>query len=191
MKQMPSDYQNLRDEELLRLSLEHPSVFEVLLTRYEDAFLRKARSVLRNNEDAEDVVQETFTKIYVNANRFQPQEGATFSSWGYKILLNTCYTLHQKRKRTTGKQVFMEDEMLYNLSGKENEMKETELRDLAISLLSNLPKHMSRVLHLHFIMGYKEQEIADMEGEKLGAIKTRVFRAKQAMKKLYATQNLE
>jgi RNA polymerase sigma-70 factor (ECF subfamily) len=179
----------MRDEELLRISLDRPSVFEVLVSRYQTPFLRKARTVLRNNEDAEDVVQETFTKIYVNANRFQPQEGATFSSWGYKILLNTCYTLHQKRKRAMGKRVFMEDDLLYNLSGKEDVGKETELRDLAASLLSNLPKHMSRVLHLHFILGYREQEIADMEGEKLGAIKTRVFRAKQAMKRLYAVQN--
>ena len=178
----------MRDEELLRLSIKRPSVFEVLVFRYQVPFLRKARSVLRNNEDAEDSVQETFTKIYMNAGRFEPQEGASFSSWGYKILLNTCYTLHQKRKRTTGKRTYLEDEVLYNLGDKIDEGKNAELRDLVASLLSNLPKHMSRVLHLHFILGYKEQEIAEMEGETLGAVKTRVFRAKRELKKIYAEQ---
>jgi RNA polymerase sigma-70 factor (ECF subfamily) len=186
---MTPDYHSMRDEELLRISLNSPAVFEVLVLRYQTLFLRKARSVLRNKEDSEDAVQETFTKIYMNAGKFQPREGASFSSWGYKILLNTCYTLHQKRKRTSGKRVFADDEFLYNLSSNENVGKEAELRDLAASLLSNLPKHMSRVLHLHFILGFREQEIADMEKETLGTIKTRVFRAKQAMKKIYTIQN--
>ena len=101
----------LTDQELLQLSLKRPAVFEVLVSRYEDAFLRKANSVLHNNEDSEDVVQETFTKIYLNAGRFQPQEGASFSSWAYKILINTCYTFHQKRKKIGGKRVYLEDEM--------------------------------------------------------------------------------
>ncbi len=186
-----ADYTSLRDEELLRLSIESPSVFGVLVERYQAPFLRKAYRVLRNQEDAEDVVQEAFTKIYVNAARFQSQEGATFGSWGYKILLNTCYTFHQKRKRISGKRVYMEDELFYNLSEKKDEEKEMELGDLVATLLSQLPKNLHRVLHLHFIMGYKQQEIADMEGETVGAIKTRVFRAKQELKKIYAIQNGE
>ncbi|MFA5831190.1 MAG: RNA polymerase sigma factor [Candidatus Paceibacterota bacterium] len=185
------DYINLRDEELLRLSIERPSVFGVLVERYQAPFLRKAHHVLRNREDAEDAVQEAFTKIYVNAARFQPQEGASFGSWGYKILLNTCFTFHQKRKRISGKRVFLEDEVLYNLGDKFDEGKEAELGDLVATLLSHLPKNLHRVLHLHFIMGYKQQEIADMEGETLGAVKTRVFRAKRELKKIYAMQNGE
>ena len=41
-----------RDEELLRLSIKHPHMFELLIDRYEDAFLRKAQSVIRGREDA-------------------------------------------------------------------------------------------------------------------------------------------
>ncbi|TRZ53448.1 RNA polymerase sigma factor [bacterium] len=188
---MKENYLTMRDEELLRLSIGNPTVFGVLVDRYQAAFLRKAHRVLRNREDAEDAVQESFTKIYVNAAKFQPQEGASFNSWGYKILLNTCYTLHQKRKKTSGKRVYLEDEIFYNLSDKKEEGKEVELRDMVATLLSHLPKNLHRVLHLHFIMGYKQQEIADMEGESLGAVKTRVFRAKQELKKMYATQNGE
>src|SRR5512146_75715 len=87
------------DEELLALSVAHPSLFALLVRKYEEPFLRKARSIVRDEEDAVDVVQEAFTKIYLNAKKFKPQEGASFSSWGYRILINTALTQYQKRKR--------------------------------------------------------------------------------------------
>ena len=87
------------DEEILRRSIRQPALFEVLLTRYQDAFLRKAQSIVRNQEEAEDIVQEAFAKIYQYANRFVVQDGASFKSWGYKILMNTAFTHYQKRKR--------------------------------------------------------------------------------------------
>jgi len=186
---MSEDYRQKTDEELLRLSVEKPSVFEVLVERYQAPFLRKAHRVLMSREDAEDAVQEAFTKIYMNAARFEPQEGASFGSWGYKILLNTCYTLYQKRKRMTEGRTYMEDEFFFNLSGKDdNGMEDNELRDVVAKLLAHLPKHLHRVLRLHFIMGYRQQEIADMEGETVGAVKTRIFRAKEELRKIYQMQ---
>src|SRR3989344_1239857 len=77
------------DEELLAVSVAHPSLFALLVRKYEAAFLRKALSIVREQEEAEDIVQEAFTKIYLNAKKFAPQEGASFSSWGYQILIKT------------------------------------------------------------------------------------------------------
>lgn len=185
---MREEYQDLRDEDLLRLSGDHPSVFEVLVERYQVPFLRKAMRVLRSREDAEDVVQETFTKIYLNAAKFEPQAGAIFSSWGYKILLNTCFTRHQKRKRVTGSNVYLDTETFHNLPDMTPIREQNEMRDMATSLLAHLPKHLHRVLHLHFLMGYRQQEIADMEGETVGAVKTRIFRAKEELRRIYMMQ---
>lgn len=185
---MSEEYQTMRDEDLLRLSGDHPSVFEVLVERYQAPFLRKSMRVLRSREDAEDVVQETFTKIYLNAAKFEPQAGATFSSWGYKILLNTCFTRHQKRKKVTGNNVYLDTEIFHNLPDLAPIQEQNEIRDMAASLLAHLPKHLHRVLQLHFLMGYKQQEIADMEGETVGAVKTRIFRAKEELRRIYMMQ---
>jgi DNA-directed RNA polymerase specialized sigma24 family protein len=51
-------------------------------------------------EEAEDIVQEAFTKIYINAAKFKKQEGAQFSSWGYRILINTALTTTPKKRRS-------------------------------------------------------------------------------------------
>ena len=87
------------DEELLARSERHPSLFAAIVERYQAAFLRKASQVVGDQEEARDVVQETFVKIYRYAGRFEKQEGASFSSWAYKILMNTSFTHYQKRKR--------------------------------------------------------------------------------------------
>src|SRR3989344_7914997 len=84
------------DEELLGLSVANPSLFALLVRKYEAPFMRKALSIVRGHEEAQDVVQEAFTKIYLNAEKFQKQEAAPFSSWGYKILINTALPHYAK-----------------------------------------------------------------------------------------------
>src|SRR5712671_743960 len=93
------DAENRADDEVLTLSIKDPRAFEVLVDRYEQAFMNKISAILKNKEQAQDIVQDTFVKIYMNAARFEPQEGASFKSWGYKILLNTCFTYCKKKKR--------------------------------------------------------------------------------------------
>src|SRR4051812_3634121 len=88
-----------KDEDVLYRSVEYPGAFGVLVDRYQKEFLRKVQRIVRNKDDAEDVVQDAFVKIYKNAHTFEVQEGAQFSSWAYKILLNTCFTFCKKRKR--------------------------------------------------------------------------------------------
>ena len=79
-----------KDEEILALSQIEPDIFELIIARYESAFIRKAKSILTNDEDAQDVVQEAFVKIYVAGKRFKVVEGASFSSWGYKMSDTLC-----------------------------------------------------------------------------------------------------
>ena len=89
---------SMSDEILLEKSFDNPHLFEKLLDRYEEAFLRKAYYILGTKEAAQDAVQDAFVKIYRNAHRFEPQPGAGFKSWGYRILVNTCFTAYKKAK---------------------------------------------------------------------------------------------
>lgn len=184
-------HKDLSDEELLRLSIKHPSVFEGILSRYQDVFLRKAYAVVRNKEGAEDIVQEAFTKIYLNAGRFQSVPGASFKSWAFKILFNTSFTHYQKRKKERANTADIEPEfydVLPDLSSRDIEKR--ELRDYLVSVFSRMPQHFSRVLTLHFLEGKTQEEIAKEEGTTVGAVKTRVHRAKQEFKKINTSLSL-
>jgi RNA polymerase sigma-70 factor (ECF subfamily) len=176
------DVLTLTDEALLAHSLSHPTHFSEIMRRYEAPFLRKAESVLRNREDAEDVVQETFTKIYLHAKSFQVQEGASFKSWGYAILMNTAFTLYKKKKRKWAEGSELDPEWYEALPDLESkQFEKQELSDYLISLFSRMPEHFVRVLKLQFIEGKSQEEIAEAEGLTVGAVKTRVHRAKKAL----------
>ncbi len=178
------------DEELLALSVAHPSLFALLVRKYEDAFLRKAISIVREQEEAEDVVQEAFTKIYMNAGKFKKQEGAQFSSWGYRILINTALTHYAKRKRRSGGEVGLDEEIWALIPDKNlRQFEKKELQDLVASVLSRMPEPMARSLSYFFIEGKTQEEIARKEGLSVGAVKTRVHRAKAEFKKIYETIN--
>ena len=76
------DIENLPDEEILAISLVSPSAFEILVDRYQSAFLRKAGSIVKRKEEAEDATQETFVKIYLNGKKFKKKKRAILSKTG-------------------------------------------------------------------------------------------------------------
>src|SRR3989344_386196 len=176
------------DEEVLRRAIRKPKLFEILLDRYEDAFLRKAESIVHNREESEDIVQEAFAKIYQYAGRFVVQEGASFKSWGYKILMNTAFTHYQKRKRDRLGTAPLDPELYEMLPDKESrQFEKEEVSDYLISVFSRMPEHFSRILRFHFIDGLPQKEIATREGISVGAVKTRIHRAKKEFKKVNNT----
>jgi RNA polymerase sigma-70 factor (ECF subfamily) len=176
--------EDLADEVVLERSLKHPSLFKLLVDRYQDAFLRKAEGVVRSREEAEDIVQETFTKIYFNARRFKPVPGASFKSWGYKILMNTTFTHYQKLKKKGATHVELDPEFYETLPDPADYSHEETMRDYVASFLSRMPSQLARPLRLHFIDEYSQKEIADMEGSTVSAVKTKIYRAKREFERL-------
>lgn len=174
------------DEELLTLSLKHPSLFALLVRKFEEPFMRKALSIVHDREEAQDIVQEAFTKIYLAAPKFKKQEGASFSSWGYRVLINTALTHYAKAKRK-GQHTAELDEEIWALIPDKNlrQFEKKEFQDEVVSVLSRMSPLFARVLNAFFIEGKSQEEIAKLEGVSVGAIKTRVHRAKQEFKKVH------
>lgn len=178
------------DEEILASSAVHPSLFVLLVRKYEEPFLRKAQSIIKDTHEAEDIVQEAFTKIYLNAGKFQKQEGASFSSWGYRILVNTALTHYAKRKRKGETTAQLDDEIWALLPDKQlRQFERTELKDLVASVLVRMPAPLARALSSFFIEGKPQEQIAEEEGMSVGAVKTRVHRAKKEFRRIYETIN--
>ena len=179
------DLESMSDEEILELSLKNPNFYSEIVERYEDAFLRKATRVLGRREEVRDVVQETFTKIYMNASKFEEKPGAKFSSWAYKILMNTSFTYYQKLKKTGQVSHSLDEEIWAMIPDQDKSFVEKiSVRDLVATSLSRMPESLARILTLHFIEDRPQKEIAEIEGISVSAVKTRIHRAKKSFKDL-------
>ena len=175
--------QELSDEEILQRSQKEPWIFAVLLDRYQEAFLRKARSIIHNELDAEEVVQDTFTKIYIHAASFEPQAGAKFSSWAYRILMNTAFTRYQKKIKEGERFTMLDPEFEAMVPDRTVGAVVYERNDAVERVLARLPEHFVYVLRRHYLERWPHQAIADETGETVGTIKARIHRAKAAFRK--------
>ena len=174
---------NLTDEEILLRAKAQPWLFRVLLDRYQDAFMRKALRIVYNQLDAEEVVQDAFTKIYLHAETFEYKEGAKFSSWGYRILMNTAFTRYQKLKKEGQRFTAIDPEFESFIGERSNHNGFEEKRDAVDRVLAVMPGHFARVLRLHYLERWSQDDIARELGEATGTVKARIHRAKAAFRK--------
>ncbi len=179
------------DEEILQRSVQNPSLFSVLVEKYQIPFLRKAQGIVHSKEGAEDIVQETFTKMYLNATRFKKQDGIEFKSWAWRILVNTSLTHYRKLKKTFGDVSYL-DEILSKSEDSEeglglpieNTLDRDERVDTIKEAIKQLPAESAELVTAHYIEDRPYEEIAKKHGISIGALKMKLFRARKVLKGL-------
>jgi len=179
---------HLKDEHILRQALDDPSYFSILVDKYQIPFIRKALGIVRSKEEAEDIVQETFVKIYNYGHKFKKEEGIEFKSWAYKILMNTAFTHYQKLKKTTGNVEFL-DPLLYDEKPDENTSDLASIHDARAAVaevIARMPEHLARVLKLYYLEDKSYRDICKAEKISIPTLKMRLFRAKRLFEKLTA-----
>ena len=184
-----ADAEALTDAEILARARREPSLFAVLVRRYESPLLRRARLILHSPEDAEEAVQDAFTKMYLYADKYQEQEGATFSSWAYTILNRVAYTKYRAKTVERGRVAELEPEHYESLPDARAEfLEDLSIRNEVIAALAKLPETAAKILKMQFIEGKTQEEIAKSEDLSIPAVKTRVHRAKKLFKQAYDEQ---
>ncbi len=185
------EFDHLSDEALLARSISKPWLFSALVDRYEAPFMRKVQGILRDSCDAEEVVLDTFTKIYLHADSFSPQDGAKFSSWAYRILLNTAFTRYQKLVKEGKRFSALDPEFEQFVADNTASIKTNEVRDTIDRILARMPGHFAYVLRLHYLEHWSHQDIADETNEKVGTIKARIHRAKEAFRRESQSEEID
>ena len=180
----------LSDSDILIASLAKPDLFAELVERYQRAFVRKATSILGNEDDAYDAVQETFVRVYVSAKKFKKQPGASFSSWAYAILVNQCYTAYRKIHRHEAISFDFAPELVETTPDPyaERAVEQAFSADYVARIISKLPVILRRIVELYFVQGVPQKEIALQEGISNSVVRQRIYRAKKELRKIDARQ---
>jgi RNA polymerase sigma-70 factor, ECF subfamily len=164
--------------------------FEQVFLPHLDAAYNLARWLLRNDQDAEDAVQEAYVRAYKAFARFRGGDG---KAWLMTILRNVCYTMIQKLRRHETPEPF--DEEIHQPCG-EAEMQEA-LRQKANAeslhgALNKLPVEFREVVVLHDLEGLAYKEIAAVVGIPIGTVMSRLARARGRLRaEIVAAQEKE
>lgn len=115
---MPSgtELENFSDENLI-MEIQKGShlAFSTLITRHVDKFYRIAFRIICNKENAEDITQEAFTKLWENPHKWQEKKKTKFTTWFYKIVVNLALESLLMRAKTNLKNKVKNWEELYVL----------------------------------------------------------------------------
>lgn len=171
------DFESQTDEDLLALSLKKPFAFEVLMTRHQREFLARAQAVVKSRDEAEDVVQETFVRMYRFAPRFNAENG-TFRAWSITILMNVARTKYQKTAKERGTFAKLEDEHYVALADPVDMHDKYLDQEEVKRVLGKVDDETAEILTLAYIEGLPYEEIAELKQTSVGAVKARVHRAK-------------
>lgn len=173
-----TDLTTLTDEELLKRSLSMPSAFETLMARHQREFIARAQAVVKSRDDAEDIVQETFVRIYRFAPKFSEESG-TFRAWSVTILMNVARTRYQKVAKERGVFAKLEDEHFVSLAEVGRSQHDAYLDTEEVKrVLARVDADTAEILTLAYLEGLPYEQIAELKETSVGAIKARVHRAK-------------
>ena len=179
------DLTALSDEELLARSVESPSAFEVLLSRYQKTFLERAEYIVKSRDEAEDVVQEAFIRIYRFAPKFDGESG-TFRAWAVTILMNVARTRYQKQATARGRFAPLTPEHYESLAAP-SQKDAAYAKDAIERALLRAPEDVAVILKLAYLEELPYQQIAERLEVSVGAVKTRVHRAKKVLRDIIGT----
>ena len=170
------------DEELVRKSKEGDErAFGELISRYESKVYSLALKMVRNPEDAEDVLQDTFLRAYRGIKSFQG--ASTFSTWIYRITANSALMrLRKKQLPTVSIEDADERETPVNIAdwtpGPVEQLLNRELQQVMDEAIEALPPEFRQVFVLRDIEEMSNAEVADVLDLSVAAVKSRLHRAR-------------
>lgn len=169
-------YSDLTEEELLsEACARDKNAFGEIINRNADRFYRFAFSLVKNREDAEDILQETFMGAYKSRKKFERR--SSVKTWLFRILFKqVAKSLRKNRKNKSF--AFYDDVEIYSPDIERS-------LDVSMALQQLLPHHLEVVLLKEF-EGYSYEEIAEDLGISKGTVASRLYRARDDLKKSLA-----
>ena len=165
------------DAELIERCLKGDrSAYESLLSEYEKPVYNVAFRMLHNIDDAQDVTQTVFLKVFENLNRYDARY--RFFSWIYRIAINESINAANKRSR----QRPLDGDPAFPGGGPEDEFRSAEVSGAIEEVLMTIKAEYRTVLVLKHFSGFSYEEISDVVDVPPKTVKSRLFTARRLLR---------
>ena len=177
------------DNELLRgIAGRDDSCFEELVTRYGTKILNVALRITRNQEDAEEVLQDVFTTVFTKGKTFEQK--SQFSSWLYRVAMNSSFMkIRARNRRRTVSLEDLEPQIAASWVGSRSDMHDVdsmstkhEVRDAIQSAVDKLPEDYRAIFILRDVDGLSNEAVGAVLSLTVPAVKSRLHRSRILMR---------
>jgi len=181
---MPSEGKVEREDVLLRDLIKRcqegdPKAQEAMYERYKRPFFSLIYRHTYNLEAAEDLLQESFLKIFTNLRHVQSDK--SFVGWAYRIVINSCYSYLRASKSQAAKTIPLE-RVERTIEADNLDVQEREMKKPLDEAVKSLPKKLRNVFLLHDVQGFKHHEIARILRCSVGTSKSQLFKARMRLR---------
>ncbi len=174
--------EKMSDENLAVLvCTKNQELYEEIVRRYQNKLLRYVKYLIKDKHKAEDAVQETFIKAFVNLRSFNIKK--KFSSWIYRIAHNEAINTIKKYKKEIflsekgwAKNLFVHEEYLHE------KISNKEIKEYLVNCLSGLPLKYREPITLFYLEEKSYKEISNILRLSIGGVGARINRAKKMLK---------
>jgi len=183
-----NNYSEQLDEELVaKVQRGDKVAFDFLVIKYQHKIIQLVNGYVKDPSEAQDVAQEVFIKAYRALGNFRGE--AAFYTWLYKIAINTAknYLLSRARRNSNSHvdiqdaEVLEQAQQLRNIETPERQLLNEEIIDTIKAVIDNLHEDMRTAIILREFEGMSYEEIAEAMDCPVGTIRSRIFRARDAI----------
>jgi RNA polymerase sigma-70 factor (ECF subfamily) len=175
---------NLSDLEIIEsINKGNVTDFALLVDRYKNKAYSLLKRMLKNEMDAEEVLQDSFMKAFRGLKSFKAE--SKFSTWFYKIAYNTALTrLSSKRARQESETLSLNDEIVFRNNYNLEEDHKESISLLLNSLVNELPPHYASVINMFYLDEMSCEEISQVMNLTLGNVKVLLYRSRNALREI-------
>ena len=180
----------LSDQEIIdSIKLGNQSDYSIIVDRYKDKAFSLLKKMLKNEQDAEETLQDCFIKAYNSLTGFKGE--AKFSTWFYRIVYNTALTKLSSKKRKTENEMSSVDEH-FNLKSDYdyNVSERKDMSEFINELVKKLPEKHSAIISLFYLDEMSCEEISKVMDISLSNVKVMLHRSRNALKDIIIKNDL-
>ncbi|MBS3953421.1 MAG: RNA polymerase sigma factor RpoE [Methylomicrobium sp.] len=187
MKNKTGNSEELYQDLVLRVQQGDKSAYDLLVIKYQHKIIQLVNRYVKDQSEAQDVAQETFIKAYRALANFRGD--SAFYTWLYRIAINTAknYLVARTRRGSDSELDIDDEEQVHNinelkgLDTPEQMLLNDEIIETIRSAIEKLPEEMRIAITLREFEGMSYEEIAEAMDCPVGTVRSRIFRAREAI----------